>query len=213
VLKLRLPSRRRAQAGVSLIELMIGLTIVAFLLFLGVPEFSNFLQNTQIRNAAETTLAGLTLARAEAVRRNAPVRFQLVSDLTAGCAVSTSALNDSNALNWVVSLEDPAGACDVDPGDTAPQIVQKKSAREGSRNVLVSTTGTPALTFNGLGRVSGVGGLQRLDFKSASGICVHVDDVNGTMRCLAIMVTSGGSIKMCDPKVPASIPPDPRHCS
>jgi type IV fimbrial biogenesis protein FimT len=211
VLKLRLPSRRRAQAGVSLIELMIGLTIVAFLLFLGVPEFSNFLQNTQIRNAAETTLAGLTLARAEAVRRNAPVRFQLVSDLTAGCAVSTSALNDSNALNWVVSLADPAGACNVDPGDTAPQIVQKKSAREGSRNVLVSTTGVPALTFNGLGRVSGVGGLQRLDFKSASGICVHVDDVNGTMRCLAIMVTSGGSIKMCDPKVGDTA--DPRHCS
>lgn len=211
MLKLRLPSRRRAQAGVSLIELMIGLTIVAFLLFLGVPEFSNFLQNTQIRNAAETTLAGLTLARAEAVRRNAPVRFQLVSDLTAGCAVSTSPLSDSSALNWVVSLADPAGACDVDPGDTAPQIVQKKSAREGSRNVLVSTTGVPALTFNGLGRVSGVGGLQRLDFKSASGICVHVDDVNGTMRCLAIMVTSGGSIKMCDPKVGDTA--DPRHCS
>lgn len=211
MLKPRLSSRPRAQAGVSLIELMIGLTIVAFLLFLGVPEFSNFLQNTQIRNAAETTLAGLTLARAEAVRRNAPVRFQLVSDLTAGCAVSTSALNDSNALNWVVSLADPAGACDVDPGDTAPQIVQKKSAREGSRNVLVSTTGTPTLTFNGLGRVSGVGGLQRLDFKSASGICVHVDDVNGTMRCLAIMVTSGGSIKMCDPKVGDTA--DPRHCS
>lgn len=211
MLKLRQPSRRRAQAGVSLIELMIGLTIAAFLLFLGVPEFANFLQNTQIRNAAETTVAGLTLARAEAVRRNAPVRFQLVSDLTAGCAVSASALNDSSALNWVVSLEDPAGACNVDPGDAAPRIVQKKSAREGSRNVLVSTTGAPALTFNGLGRVSGVGGLQRLDFKSASGICVHVDDVNGTMRCLAIMVSSGGSIKMCDPKVGDTA--DPRHCS
>ena len=210
MLKLRLPSRRRTQAGVSLIELMIGLTIVAFLLFLGVPEFSNFLQNTQIRNAAETTLAGLTLARAEAVRRNAPVRFQLVSDLTAGCAVSTSALNDSNALNWVVSLADPAGACDVDPGDTAPQIVQKKSAREGSRNVLVSTTGVPTLTFNGLGRVSGVGGLQRLDFKSASGICVHVDDVNGTMRCLAILLTSGGQAKLCDPAVGDNT--DPRFC-
>lgn len=211
MLKPRLSARQRLQAGVSLIELMIGLTIVAFLLFLGVPEFSNFLQNTQIRNAAETTLAGLTLARAEAVRRNAPVRFQLVSDLTSGCAISASALNNSNALNWVVSLADPAGACDVAPGDAAPQIVQKKSAAEGSRNVLVTTIGAPALTFNGLGRVSGAGGLQRLDFKSASGICVHVDDVNGTMRCLAIMVSTGGSIKMCDPKVGDVA--DPRHCS
>lgn len=211
MLKLGISSRPRAQSGFSLIELMVGLTIVAFLLFLGVPEFANFLQNTQIRNAAETTLAGITLARAEAVRRNAPVRFQLVSDLTAGCNVSTAALNNSSSLSWVVSIQNPAGACNVDPGDTAPQIVQKKAGKEGSTNVLLTTTGLPTLTFNGLGRVSGAGGLQRLDFKSASGICVHVDDVNGKMRCLAIMVTSGGSVKMCDPKVGDTA--DPRHCS
>lgn len=201
---------KSAQAGVSLIELMIGLAIVAFLLFLGVPEFSNFLQNTQIRNAAETTLAGITLARAEAVRRNASVRFQLVSDLTSGCVVSTSALNDSTALSWVVSLDSPVGACDVDPGDAAPRIVQKKSAREGSANVRVTTDLAPTVTFNGLGRMTGTG-VRRLDFKSASGICVHVDDVNGTMRCLAIMVTTGGAVKMCDPKVGDTT--DPRHCS
>ena len=210
MLRLRSSSRPRVQRGFSLIELMVGLTIVAFLLFLGVPEFANFLQNTQIRNAAETTLAGLTLARVEAVRRNAPVRFQLVSDLTSGCTVSTSPLNNSGALSWVVSLDNPAGACDAAPGDTAPRIVQKKSAREGSANALVTTDAAPAVTFNGLGRVSGTT-LQRLDFKSASGICVHVDDVNGTMRCLAIMVTSGGAIKMCDPKVGDTT--DPRHCS
>ena len=201
---------KRLQAGVSLIELMVGLTIVAFLLFLGVPEFANFLQNTQIRNAAETTLAGLTLAKAEAVRRNAPVRFQLVSDLTSGCAISAGALADSASLSWIVSLDDPAGACNADPGDTAPRIVQKKSAREGSQNVRVATDASPALTFNGLGRV-GTGAMRRLDFKSASGVCVHVDDVNGKMRCLAVMVTSGGAIKMCDPKVGDAA--DPRHCS
>jgi type IV fimbrial biogenesis protein FimT len=198
------------QAGVSLIELMIGLAIVAFLLFLGVPEFSVFLQNTQIRNAAETTLAGITLARAEAVRRNAPVRFQLVSDLTSGCAISTGPLNDSSALSWVVSLDNPTGACDANPGDAAPRIVQKKSAREGSVNVRVSTDQAPTVTFNGLGRMTGTG-VQRLDFKSASGVCVHVDDVNGTMRCLALMVTTGGAVKMCDPKVGDTT--DPRHCS
>jgi type IV fimbrial biogenesis protein FimT len=204
---------RRAQAGVSLVELMIGLAIAAFLLFLGVPQFSNFLQNTQIRNAAETTLAGLTLARAEAVRRNAPVRFQLVSNLTSGCTVSSSALNNSTAVSWVVSLDNPAGACHVAPDDSAaPRIIQKKDAREGSRNVFVNTTGAPSLTFNGLGRVTGgAGSLERIDFGNSSGVCVHVNDVTGTMRCLAIMVTSGGSIKMCDPKVGDTA--DPRHCS
>jgi type IV fimbrial biogenesis protein FimT len=204
---------RRAQAGVSLVELMIGLAIAAFLLFLGVPQFSNFLQNTQIRNAAETTLAGLSLARAEAVRRNAPVRFQLVSNLTSGCTVSGSALNNSTAVSWVVSLDNPAGACHVAPDDSAaPRIIQKKDAREGSRNVFVNTIGAPSVTFNGLGRVTGgPGSLERIDFGNSSGVCVHVNDVTGTMRCLAIMVTSGGSIKMCDPKVGDTA--DPRHCS
>lgn len=203
---------RRAQAGVSLVELMIGLAIIGFLLFLGVPQFSNFLQNTQIRNAAETTLAGLTLARAEAVRRNAPVRFQLVSNLTSGCTVSSAALNNSTSVSWVVSLDNPAGACHVAPDDSAaPRIIQKKDAREGSRNVFVNTIGAPTLTFNGLGRVTGAGGMQRVDFGNNTGVCVHVNDATGTMRCLAIMVTSGGSIKMCDPKVGDTA--DPRHCS
>ncbi|HEX6267538.1 MAG TPA: GspH/FimT family pseudopilin, partial [Burkholderiales bacterium] len=127
---------KRVQDGVTLIELMIGLVLVALLLFLGLPNFSIFLQNTQIRNAAQTTLAGIDLARAEAIRRNSAVRFQLVSDLTGGCDLSDS------ALNWVVSLADPAGACDVQPSETvAPRIVQKKSASDGSQNALVSTAG------------------------------------------------------------------------
>jgi type IV fimbrial biogenesis protein FimT len=202
---------RMRMEGISLIEMMIALAIVAMLLFMGVPAFSTFLQNTQIRNAAETTLAGLQLARAEAVRRNTTVRFQFVSDLNAGCTVSGAALNNSTALNWVVSLADPAGACNADPSETtAPQIVQKKSAREGSANVLVTTTGAPVLFFSGLGRVNGAL-MSRVDFSNASGVCEHVPPNDGTMRCLSILVTSGGQAKLCDPAVTDAT--DPRHCS
>lgn len=200
----------RRMQGISLIEMMIALAIVAFLLFLGVPAFSTFLQNTQIRNAAETTLAGINLARVEAVRRNATVRFQFVSDLTSGCTVSAAALSNSSALNWVVSLGDPAGACDVAPSETtAPQIVQKKSAREGSANVLVTTAGAPVLFFSGLGRVNGAL-MSRVDFSNAAGVCEHVT-AGAPLRCLAILVTSGGQAKMCDPAVGDNT--DPRHCS
>lgn len=197
--------RRSALRGFSLIELMLALVIVALFLTMGVPAFAQFLQNTQIRNAAETTLAGINLARAEAIRRNATVRFQLVSDLTAGCSLSAT------TLNWVVSLADPAGACEVAPSETvAPQIVQKKSAAEGSKNAAVTTTGGAAIVFNGLGRVSGAG-ITRLNFSNLSGSCEHVDAVNGTMRCLQIRVSTGGQTKMCDPKVGDTT--DPRHCS
>lgn len=196
----RLPMR-----GFSLVEMMVALAIIAVFVTMGVPAFAQFLQNTQIRNAAETTLAGINLARAEAIRRNAAVRFNLVTNLTSGCSTSSS------ALSWVVSLADPSGACDVAPSDTvAPQIIQKRSALEGSSNALVATSGGASLVFNGLGRVSGAG-ITQLRFSNISGTCEHLDAVNGTMRCLQVMVSTGGQTKLCDPKV--SDTTDPRHCS
>ena len=99
------------QAGMTLIELMIGIVLLAILLALGAPTFFRWTQNSQIRNAAEAIQNGLTLARAEAVRRNTTVRFQLVTTTTAACALSPT------GTNWVVSLDSPAGACDAAPSD------------------------------------------------------------------------------------------------
>lgn len=192
---------RATQRGVSLIELMIGLAIVALVMFVGVPAFSGFLQNTQIRNAAETTLSGITLARAEALRRNQAVRFQLVSSLTSSCALSAT------AMNWIVSLASPAGMCQVAPSDTiAPQIIQKKSSSEGTQNITVATTGGSLIAFNGLGRVTGAA-ITQLDFSNSTGTC---EAVGGTMRCLRITVSAGGQAKLCDPKVTSTT--DPRKC-
>ena len=197
--------KRSQMRGFSLIEIMVALVIIGVFITMGVPAFALFLQNTQIRNAAETTLAGINLARAEAIRRNATVRFNLVTNLTSGCSTSSS------ALSWVVSLADPSGACEVAPSDTvAPQIIQKRSALEGSNNALVATSGGATLVFNGLGRVSGAG-ITQLRFSNVSGTCEHLDAVNGTMRCLQVMVSTGGQTKLCDPKV--SDATDPRHCS
>lgn len=196
------------QRGVTLIELMIGIAIVSILMTLAIPAFNTFMRNTKIKNAAETTLQGLNLARAEAVRRNASIRFQFVSDLTGGCALSSS------SLAWVVSVSDPTGACDSAPGGgTGPQIVQAKSATEGTENVTVATTGGSSVTFNGLGRISGAA-ITQIDFANPSGgACVHVDAINGTMRCMRILVSTGGSLKICDPKVPLYTPQqDPREC-
>ena len=50
-----------------------------------------------------------------------------------------------------------------------------------------------------------------VDFESAAGVCEHDPSNTGKMRCLSILVSSGGAIKMCDPKVGDAT--DPRHCS
>jgi type IV fimbrial biogenesis protein FimT len=197
----------RPQRGFSLIELMIGIAIVGLLLMVAIPEFSTFLQNAQIRNGADRVLQGLNLARAEAIRRNASVRFQFVTNLTSSCALSSA------SLTWVVSLDDPTtgtNKCAETPSEsTTPRIVQKQSAAEGAANVVVATTGGSSVTFTGLGRVSG-SGITQVDLSNSKGTCVHVDS-SGTMRCLRVLLTSGGQAKLCDPKVTDAT--DPRYCT
>ena len=104
-------------AGFTIIELMIVLVVLGVVLTLGMPSISGWLQNTQIRTAAEGMVSGLQLARAEALRRNAIVRFQLVNNLTAGCALSNT------GRNWVISQTDATSACNQPPSEVTNRPV------------------------------------------------------------------------------------------
>lgn len=195
----------RMQRGFTIIELVVTLAVFIVLVGLAAPSFTAFITNSKIRNAADNALQGLNLARAEAVRRNTTVSFQMVTNLTSACAPSTT------GTSWVVSLDDPTGLCDVAPSDTvAPRAVQKQSGDEGARNVTATATGASSVVFNGLGRVVGTG-ISQINFAHATAVCEHTDPTNGTARCLRILVTPGGQAKLCDPKVTATT--DPRYCS
>jgi type IV fimbrial biogenesis protein FimT len=196
---------------VSLIELMIGLAIMALLIMIGLPNMATWLSNAQIRTAGETMLAGLTLARTEAVRRNQIVRFQMVDNLTSGCAISIS------GADWVVSMDDPTGACDAAasdpaPADPPPRIIQKRSGSEGTTRAVLAATTAGTVHFNGLGRVTSPGGAANMTQLAISnpsgGTCEHVD--GGNMRCLRINISVGGEARMCDPAVTDAT--DPRIC-
>jgi type IV fimbrial biogenesis protein FimT len=190
----RLPSER----GVSLIELVIALSIGAFLIVMAAPNYRDWIQNTQLRATAEGILDGLQLARAEAVRRNTTVRFQLTDNLSNGCALSTT------GTYWVASLDDPAGACDKAASDTvAPRIIQVGAP--ASTNPVVAS-GQSAFIFNGWGRLTSAA--ADIDVSNTTGgTCVAL---GGTMRCLRIVVSATGQIRMCDPSIKATT--DPLAC-
>lgn len=195
----------RRSAGFTLIELVVTLAVLALLLMVGLPSFATWLQNTQIRTAAEGMQAGLQLARAEALRRNVSVRFQLVNSLADGCALSSS------GTSWVVSLADATGVCGAIESDAAaPQIIQKRSGAEGSPNALIAATGGSTVVFNGLGRVTGAGAIAQIDITNPGGGACKTSVGNEPMRCLQIHVASGGQVRMCDPAVIE--PTDPRRC-
>ncbi len=198
----------------SLIELMVGVAIVAILFALGAPSFTAWIQSAQIRTAAEAIQNGIMLARAEAVRRNSFVRFSLTDTLDDGCNVSAT------GTNWVVSLNDPTGSClsapagPADPNPPAPAIIQTRSSAEGSPNAQV-VAGQAAIVFNGLGRVTPIppagadaNGDIPIDVNNdlLGGPCALL---GGPMRCLRVVVSTSGQVRMCDPMFNR---PDPQGC-
>jgi type IV fimbrial biogenesis protein FimT len=195
--------------GFSLIELLITLAVLGIVLMIAVPSMATWLQNTQIRTSAEAMQAGLQLARAEALKRNTTVRFQLMDSLTSACALSTT------GRNWVVSLADASGTCQQDASETlAPQIIQKRSSAEGSPNAVVTATGGSSVWFNGLGRLiqppTAPAAFTQIDITNPNNGACKTAAGDEPMRCLRITINSGGTIRMCDPAV-ADVG-DPRLC-
>jgi type IV fimbrial biogenesis protein FimT len=194
--------------GFTLIELMITLSVIGLLLLVGLPSMGTWLQNTQLRASADAMQAGLQLARAEALRRNVPVRFQLVDSLAGGCALSNT------GVNWVISLNDATGACGAAESDTdAPRILQKRSGAEGSPNARVLATGGSSVLFSGLGRViplaiAGAPPITQIDITNPNGGNCQTNA--GPMRCLRVTLANGGDVRMCDPAVTDNT--DPRFC-
>lgn len=119
---------KRSQAGFSLVELMFAIVMLAVFLAIAMPSFRTWIQNIQIRNAAESILNGIQRARGEAVTRNSNVEFVLNAD-----------------SSWTVIL--PATAA----------TIESRPASEGSESVTrtVLPAGASTITFNNLGLVVG----------------------------------------------------------
>ncbi len=194
--------------GFTLIEMIIVISILGIMVAIAMPSFSIFIQNAKIRTAAENMQAGLNLARAEALRRNARISLWMVNGLTASCARSAT------GASWVVSFADPAGTCNAASSESvAPRLIQSRSGSDGSGGINVSATdavsggsATSCITFNGFGQVDSActgGGnpIARVTFASSV-------SPNGT-KPLEVRVTSGGAIRMCNP---AASTTDPAYC-
>lgn len=63
----------KPNTGVTLLELIVVLAILAIAAGMATPAFLGYLPNYRLRGAAESVVAGFMRARSEAARRNAPV--------------------------------------------------------------------------------------------------------------------------------------------
>jgi type IV fimbrial biogenesis protein FimT len=172
--------------GFSLIELVVALAVVALLFTLAAPSFRTWMQNTQIRSAAQAITNGMSVARGEAIHRNVNVQFTL------------SSASDGTAASWQVALV------------SAPTVpLQSWSSAEGATSAQLVQAGGGIVTFNGLGRVissnpfDGSAPLLQVDVTSSN------DASDAALRKMRVEVGTGGMARMCDPLIAQ---PDPRAC-
>lgn len=197
-----------AQRGLTLIELLVTMSLMVLLMLAVLPNINTWQGNTQIRNVATSIQSGLQRARSEAVRRNEPVRFTLVS-LSDSAVMGNSCAAAATGVSWVVSLDDPEARCGAAISDTAaPRLIDRRAGGVGQKNVVVASltaagvASAGVVSFNGFGRVVGSDGIARIDIDNAT--------PGGDFRALRIVIESGGTTRMCEPKVTSA--DDPRRC-
>ena len=177
--------------GFTLLELMVALTLTGMMLAAGLPSFTTFLRNAEVRSTAEAISNGLRVARSEASRLNRPVSFTLAG---------------SGNPSWAINIFNPATGVLLQPP------IQEYSKLEVGRSTEVGTAplAAVAITFNGLGRIVSPSpiatpNLQQVDVRSIIG---------GEARSLRVYVDDVRGIRLCDPDPALRLlmPPDARAC-
>ena len=148
----------------------------------------------------------MQVARAEAVRRNAPVQLLFPDSLRTG---------------WTVTALDPGPIFAGAPGT----VIQSRDTGEGNtcaRPTFGPVATSTAVTFGPMGstlpNVAGPAAITQVDVTYDPSVCgtsgvamgiVLSSGQEAALRPLRIVVAPGGSVRMCDR---ALVAPDPRAC-
>jgi type IV fimbrial biogenesis protein FimT len=106
-------TQARRSGGFTMIELMIVVALIAIVLALAAPSFTNTLAKNRAQGVASELGTDLQYARSEAVQRNAPVRIIVGSDCytihTVGTTDATSCVALGTGAVALKSVTLPAG--------------------------------------------------------------------------------------------------------
>jgi type IV fimbrial biogenesis protein FimT len=149
---------RHSARGLTLIELMVTVVVLAILLAIGVPSFREFYLNNRITSQINMLHSHLLLARSEAVKRNRPAQ---VCGLKAG---GQACADQDWSQGWVVfvdrdgdglpTLDSPTGCAQQSeanplPGDDC--ILATAGPLEGDLSLRAGTGVNGMLSFSGFG--------------------------------------------------------------
>lgn len=143
-----LSSFSRRQAGLTLIEVMVGLGIAAALAVTAAPHFSEYTTNSKLRSSGNLLMSEALLAQSEAIKRNRTVRLGVTSSTV-----------------QVLDMTVPA----------TPVVLRERSLAPGvTAAVSTTTAGVTTLDFGSEGRPVTFGTAVSIDL-SMSGITCSSD--------------------------------------
>ncbi|MDR2215277.1 MAG: GspH/FimT family pseudopilin [Nevskiaceae bacterium] len=169
-------AHNRVARGFTLMELVTTIAIAAILVAIAAPDMSLFVKNGRIRAAAESLQNGLTLARAEAVRRNRNVVF----------------------------IRDATGWSVID--ESSETLLHQGSGKEGATGLTIAADPADAdrITYDSFGRATknagGSAPLAMINIESAS------PSENVNYRPLRIEILGTGASRLCQPSVESTDP-------
>ena len=111
------------QRGFSMIEIVVTIAVLALLLFAAMPGLGTWLDNTRIRNVADSLQNGLQLARGEAVRRNQNVSFRVTGQVRISDTVSSGPSGVATGRQELPLPAAPVGALIGRVGNSAPFVI------------------------------------------------------------------------------------------
>lgn len=173
------PFRIPGNSGVSLVELLVSLFVLAVLITLSAPDMRTLIVNNRVDNAASELFSSLMLARSEAVKRQRTVSLCSTVDQSS-CDETRSGWH----RGWLI-FTDAAGDGLLNASD---QLIRRVPVQSDTVSILWNNG--DGLQFNSRGQSTRAGTFQICADDEGSGAKAIIVSMAGRVRTEALEVCS-----------------------